>query len=683
MPPQAFETLYALASRPLTLCLLHGVWVGFLTFGVIGLWSRGRRPWRATHQYWLLFLSLLLTALAPGFIVAWQRVSVLPAHSERTPIQNTIKVVAGDLLGTTEARTHRKPTSIATSKSHVRNEWLIAARCWVAGRLEIAEPWLVGLWMLGTTALIVRLGVAFAAAHALRRGSQPAPRPLAALARRVARRMKLRKVPRIYIHDRLGAPCLLGLWQPLVLIPQRLIEVTSPQMLEAILAHELGHARRRDLIANLAQRAVEVAYSLNPAVHLISNALRRQREICTDALATSVTNNPLALAQVLELLARDRFARSNAGSLVTSMSAESSVLLPRIQEIFGMTPQRKRGRVWSLVLVSCAALVAFAATTMGWPQDAPKPRVKPKVVARPSQDGANRNRVDMPENKPIVQQPGTPLPTRTREVIQSEVAGSPYDPRLFRVGVEKSAVTERQLSYKVEFLDIDLAKWRIALAETLEPTQQDAKFVSWKLDAETARRLQEITSGDALGHTIQAPKVTAYENSAVSFVNTHKLAYVAAVKPIVTQTTLRFEPTVKELELGVTLSVRGELLAGGVRLRTTIQDKAVISMQEFGVPGSIVDAEGRTQTVTAPVHLPAWREITDELTITLKPGTSLLVSLGFYEQRDKPSDAADAAIGIVSVLGGPKLEPAHSVRERLLLITPRVILNEAEEVSAE
>ena len=53
--------------------------------------------------------------------------------------------------------------------------------------------------------------------------------------------------------------------------------------MELILAHELGHVRRWTMV-NLLQVVVETILFYHPVVHWISRELRREREICCDAL---------------------------------------------------------------------------------------------------------------------------------------------------------------------------------------------------------------------------------------------------------------------------------------------------------------------------------------------------------------------------------------------------------------
>ena len=83
----------------------------------------------------------------------------------------------------------------------------------------------------------------------------------------------------------------LGYLRPMVLLPATLVTQMPPEMLEAIIAHELAHIRRLDLWVNLAQRVVETLLFYHPAVWWLSSRLRSERELCCDELAVRVTGS--------------------------------------------------------------------------------------------------------------------------------------------------------------------------------------------------------------------------------------------------------------------------------------------------------------------------------------------------------------------------------------------------------
>ncbi|MEE1943989.1 M56 family metallopeptidase [Pedobacter sp. KR3-3] len=80
-------------------------------------------------------------------------------------------------------------------------------------------------------------------------------------------------------------PMVVGHFKPVILLPLGLINGLSIAEVEAILAHELAHVKRRDYLVNLLQNLLEIVFFFNPAVLWMSKLIRTEREHCCDDLA--------------------------------------------------------------------------------------------------------------------------------------------------------------------------------------------------------------------------------------------------------------------------------------------------------------------------------------------------------------------------------------------------------------
>ncbi len=60
----------------------------------------------------------------------------------------------------------------------------------------------------------------------------------------LAQRATLKSVPRVVIHPSVIEPHLCGLFRPVIVLPERSLCYGDGKQLEAILGHELAHARR-------------------------------------------------------------------------------------------------------------------------------------------------------------------------------------------------------------------------------------------------------------------------------------------------------------------------------------------------------------------------------------------------------------------------------------------------------
>ena len=192
--------------------------------------------------------------------------------------------------------------------------WLLA---WCQGHLD----WIVGLWAACTAALALRmaLGLAWIGRAGRARATDPAWQ---ARLSQMAARFGLGRAVRLRIVDGLASPITAGWWRPVVLVPAALVAGMPPQLLEALLAHELGHVRRHDYLVNLLQNLIETLLFYHPAVWWISHRIRIEREQIADDYAAHHLGEPRRLALALSELERLQFSghhlaqAANGGDLI-------------------------------------------------------------------------------------------------------------------------------------------------------------------------------------------------------------------------------------------------------------------------------------------------------------------------------------------------------------------------------
>jgi tetratricopeptide (TPR) repeat protein len=149
----------------------------------------------------------------------------------------------------------------------------------------------------------------------------------------LATRLKATQLRGVFVSDRIASAMATGFLRPLVLIPTPWLGQLSPEILEAVIAHELAHIGRKDLWINLGQRIVEALLFYHPAVWWLSRRITMEREKCCDELAAGV--------------------RGPRGSL-----------LERVRYVLGMAPSREPLGWWLVPLVVMVAALAVAALTI-------------------------------------------------------------------------------------------------------------------------------------------------------------------------------------------------------------------------------------------------------------------------------------------------------------------------------
>jgi len=87
-------------------------------------------------------------------------------------------------------------------------------------------------------------------------------------------------------------PGVVGLFRPTLLLPAGIAETLTPRQLEAVLAHELCHVRRRDNLTSAIHMIVETVFWFHPLVWWIGARLVEERERACDEAVLSLGNEP-------------------------------------------------------------------------------------------------------------------------------------------------------------------------------------------------------------------------------------------------------------------------------------------------------------------------------------------------------------------------------------------------------
>ena len=197
---------------------------------------------------------------------------------------------------------------------------------------------IVGLWAVCAAALALRM--AFGLLWINRAAREDAPhrrddrlRWEASLAR-LARRFGVTRTVRLRIVDTLASPVTAGWWRPVVLVPASLVSGMPPDLLGALLAHEMAHIKHHDYLVNLLQNVIETVLFYHPAVWWISNRIRAERELMADDLAARTLGEPRRLALALSELEKLQFSTHHL-----AQAANGGNLMERIQRLMRPAPR--------------------------------------------------------------------------------------------------------------------------------------------------------------------------------------------------------------------------------------------------------------------------------------------------------------------------------------------------------
>jgi len=312
--------------------LVHFVWQGALIGCVTAVLLVALRNARPERRYAVACTALLLC-------VAW------PAADLVLTLRDGRDIQAARLLSLTQA-----PAAVMRNATDMF-AWLEAHLAWIVG------AWTVCVAVLGARMVLGLAWIGRAAPdHAATCADERAWR---ARLSRLANRCGIDRHVRLRIVDDLASPVTAGWWRPVVLVPAALVTGMPAQLLEALLAHELGHVHRHDYLVNLAQNVIEALLFYHPAVWWISRRIRQEREQIADDFAADRLGEPRRLARALSELERLQFSHHHL-----AQAATGGDLMARIRRLVRPDPQALDWRavipVLGLVLACAASAHAFS-----------------------------------------------------------------------------------------------------------------------------------------------------------------------------------------------------------------------------------------------------------------------------------------------------------------------------------
>ena len=211
------------------------------------------------------------------------------------------------------------------------------------------------------------------------------------------------KAVRFLVSDAIDSPLVVGWLKPVILWPTAALHGMTPQDVEAIIAHELAHIRRGDVLINLLQACIEVLFFHHPAAWWISAQIRAEREYCADDLAVrmldrSESGTKLSYARALLALEEHRSIP------LLSVAAKGGKLLDRIRRLVGVETtghSPARPLVGGLVTTSLLGIL-LAGVFVTSPSRAIGPRsvmIRPAEAMKPEVDAdatAEQSRPNLP-----------------------------------------------------------------------------------------------------------------------------------------------------------------------------------------------------------------------------------------------------------------------------------------------
>jgi len=181
-------------------------------------------------------------------------------------------------------------------------------------------------------------------------------------------------------------PGIVGVFRPVLLLPEGIAERLTPDQLETVLAHELCHARRRDNLTAVLHMAVEALFWFHPMVWWIGARLVEERERACDEGVMRLGREPRVYADAILNVCR-MYVESPLACVAGVTGAD---LRKRVEAIMTNRIGRRLNSAKRLLLAGAAAMAVAAPVVIGLFIGAGNaPLIRAQVLGRAISAGTN------------------------------------------------------------------------------------------------------------------------------------------------------------------------------------------------------------------------------------------------------------------------------------------------------
>ncbi len=160
----------------------------------------------------------------------------------------------------------------------------------------------------------------------------------------------------VRVSQKLFEPGVFGWRDPVLIVPEGLLETLSADQFHAVVAHEICHLRRRDNLTALIHMIIEAVFWFHPMVWWIGARLMEERELACDEAVLSEGVDPKNYAQLIVQICK-QYVQS---PLACAPGIAGSSIARRIEVIMKNRVSKKL-RAGRKLMLTAAALIAIGA----------------------------------------------------------------------------------------------------------------------------------------------------------------------------------------------------------------------------------------------------------------------------------------------------------------------------------
>jgi TonB family protein len=415
-------------SQLLLTFLLNACWQIALLAAVASLcaWLLRRTAARYRHFVWvtalvisfglpLLTASQLLNRALFSSAAPPQTAAIPPVNGQVRPTQlNTVEISA--------------PTNDSKSSVHI-NASLAAG--------------VIAFYLLFLAYRGVKLFRAWRRTRAIRRSARPIEilEPIETIIRRCQTAIGVTRF-RILCSAAVPVPITVGIRNPLVILPERLLREADTDVLTSAVGHELVHVWRRDYLFNLIYELIYLPLSFHPAAALVRRRINQTRELGCDELVAEKLLTAEVYARSLVQLAGSAVPWGRPATITVGIT-ETDILEVRIMSLLRrpkLSVRRKR-----LLLIAASLLLAVpcvAATSFAFHFDIDPGKSLLGSPQEPSREAQERKEKEARERREIQDREIEELKAGIRKESNPEIRAK-LEEKLHRI-LEERAREERE-----------------------------------------------------------------------------------------------------------------------------------------------------------------------------------------------------------------------------------------------
>lgn len=181
------------------------------------------------------------------------------------------------------------------------------------------------------------------------------------------KRFEIKRSVRIVSSEKCLSPFTIGVFRPVIYLPEMMLKNSSSKTIESVIAHELAHIRNFDHLWIRIQNFVQIIYFFHPVVWLANSQLIEIRErICDERVLSYGKISPKAYGNSMLAVLKMNLLGVEGGEMLPSFGNHKNKLSVRIREITQITKIRKSNFIGvNLVLIVLGLLLLPMAKSSG------------------------------------------------------------------------------------------------------------------------------------------------------------------------------------------------------------------------------------------------------------------------------------------------------------------------------